>query len=104
MNFSDKIDLIKQDWAHIFSVKSGQVIRKNNACYQVPKAIAILFDIYYGGLIFLVVLIMFLMQPHFFENILLRGVETLLLYGAIEALVFFMVPLKKVKCWQTHSV
>ena len=104
MNFSDRLDLIKQDWANIFSVKTGQVIRRHNTCYQVPKVIAVLFDLYYGGLVFLVVLFMFLLQPHFFENVFLKGLETLLLYTAVEALVFFIVPIKKVKCWQTHSV
>ena len=105
MNFSDKMDLIKQDWAHIFSVKKGKLIRKGNDCFQVNKVLSFIFYFYYySGIVFFVVLLMFLMQPHFFENVFLKGLETLLLYTAVEALVFFVVPMRKVKCWQTHSV
>ena len=105
MNFKDKINLIKQDWAYIFSVKSGKVIELKNQCYQVPKIIALFFDIYYGGALVAPMFLIWIAVDeyiihHFYTSIGL----TILIYLILEFIFYMIIPIKKIKCWDTYSI
>jgi len=105
MNFKDKINLIKQDWAYIFSAKKGKLIEKGNKCYQVNKFFSWIFYLYYySGLVFFVLFFIFLLQPHYFDTLIMRGIETIILYLIIESIIFFVLPIKKIVCRDKHSV
>jgi len=105
MTFKDKINLIKQDWAYIFSIKKGKLIERGNSCYQVNKFFSWIFYLYYySGLAFLVIFFIFLLQPHYFNHIIMRGMETLMIYFVLETIAFFLLPVKKIVCRDKHSL
>ena len=105
MNFQDKINLIKEDWAYIFSLKKGKLIEKGNICYQVNKLFSWIFYLYYySGLVFFVLFFIFLLQPHYFDSLMMQSIETLIVYSIIETIIFFILPIKKIVCKEKHTV
>jgi len=104
MNYKDKINLIKQDWAYIFSVKSGKVVEKGNTCYQVPKLIAVFFEIYYGGALIAPIFLLWIIVDKYILNDFYISIGiTILSYFILEFIVYMIIPIKKIQCWKTYS-
>jgi len=105
MRYRDKINLLKQDWTYIFSVKSGKVIELKNKCYQVPKFIAILFDIYYGGFIIVSLFLIWMSIYEYIINDFYSSIGvSILVYFIIEFICYMIIPINEIKCWGTYSI
>ena len=95
MKFFNKLQLLN-NFFDLFSIKLGKKFLDNkNDIYQTNKLISFIFHFYYGGVVYFVILFLFLLTPHFFTNIFLEIFETLVLYIIIEVLTIFFIPLKK---------
>ncbi len=96
----NKLKLIKS-FIDIFSIKLGAIKKVDNKCYKVKRWIEITFKIYYySSAIYFVILFMFLMQPHIFDNILMKFIETIALYIIFEFIIIFIMPIEEVPCWE----
>ena len=105
MNFSNKLNLIKDDWAHIFSVKTGKVIEFKNKCYQVPKLIALFFDLYYGGaLIAPMFLLWIAVDRYIIHDFYISIGLTIIIYLILEFILYMIIPIRETKCWNTYSI
>ena len=105
MNFKDKINLLKQDWTYIFSIKSGKVIELKNKCYQVTKFIALFFDIYYGGtLVAPMFLIWIVVDEYIIHDFYISIGLSILIYLILEFIFYMGIPIKEVKCWDTYTI
>jgi len=91
---------LMQDIDTIFNLKIGSIIKnKENNCYQTLKFISLFFKFYYySGTVLFILIFMFLLMPHFFNNLWFQIFETLGIYIVLEILIFFIIPIKKVKC------
>jgi len=97
MNIIEKVKLIDK-LSIIFTIKSGKRIKKEKICHQVPKWVSVFFKFYYLAPVYTVVFFLFLLMPHFFENLYMQVAETLVLYVLVEYLFLLVLPIKKVPC------
>jgi hypothetical protein len=96
MKFVDRLMLIKSLWK-IIDVKTSSVIECNGKHFQVSNWIAKLFNIYYSYALFgWIILFVFLLMPHIFENLLLQIIEALIVYIAFEYFLIFFLVIRKV--------
>ena len=93
-----KLKYIK-NFTDIFRIKEGEALIHNKRCYKVLPYISTFFKFYYySGTIFLVVLFLFLLMPHIFDNLYVQILETIITYIFIEYILIIFLPLKEVKC------
>jgi len=105
MGLKDKFNLFKQDWAHVFSIKSGKAIEKGNKCYQVSKWIAWIFHFYYySGLPFFLILFLIYSSSIFSDIFYMRVFYSILSILIFEFFLFILIPLKYVKCWEVYKI
>ena len=103
MKLNRKLKLIKKDFLNPFFIKTGKVIEIDNKCFQVPKWISIIFYIYYSGVIFISIFILFTVVDIYIKNLFLSFILTLILYYIIEVIVFLFVPLKNIPCYKIYK-
>lgn len=105
MKIKDRLNLLKQDWAHMVSVKAGKVIEKNNECYQVPKWIAWIFHFYYySGLPFIFIFFLIYISSVFTDIFYMRMIYAVITYVLFEFFIFILIPIDKIKCWQIYKI
>jgi len=93
-----------QSFTDIFAIKTGAIRKVDKKCYKVKRWFEILFKVYYhSSVVYFIVLFMFLLQPHFFNNLLLNIFETIIMYIILEFLIIFILPIEKVPCWRMQE-
>ena len=97
----NKIKLVK-NIADIFSIKTGAIKKLDSKCYKVKRWIEVGFKIYYSLPVYFAVMFLFLLQPHWFNNIIMRFVETIVLYIVLEYLLVLVMPVEEVPCWKKN--
>lgn len=96
MNLYLKLKLINSI-SKIFTIKTGRVIKFENKYYQTNKIISKFFKLFYLTTINIFFLFfLFLFQPHFFDNLTMRIIESIVTYLLIEYLIAIIIPLKEV--------
>lgn len=104
MTIKSRLNLIRKDWAHIFSIKKGKIIEKGNDCYQVNKIIGKVFNFYYySGLPLYILIALVYFFSFYFESFYIMILISFTLYTLIEFFIYLIIPIYKVKCWQTYQ-
>ncbi len=101
MNFIDKIKLM-QNFDSIFTIKTGKFIHLKNKCYKVPKLFTVFFKIYYNIIAPMLILFIFLLSPHIFNNLLFQFLQSIVIFLLLEIVLFILLPLKIVPCWEEN--
>ena len=105
MTIKAKLNLIKQDWAYIFSIKTGKVVDTSNHCYQISKWIAWVFHFYYySGLPFVLIFFLIYLSSIFTDIFYIRVIYSLFIFLLLEFVAFILMPLNKIKCWQKYKI
>lgn len=92
---------ITNNFSDIFLIKCGKIIKchKCNTCYKTNRSLSLLFNFYYGGGIFLVLLFFIF---HYLDKLLFNTTISIIIsitiYIVIEYLSFYFLPLKEYKC------
>ncbi len=79
-----------------FALKTGSIVTIGKNCYQTHPLISTLFKYYYVGPAPFVLIFLFLLMPHWFDNLYLQAMETILLYLIAEWLLTLLLPLYRV--------
>ena len=77
----------------IFNTKTGKIKKFNGKCYRIKKWVGVMFRYYYSGIVGFVVIFLFLLQPHYFDNLLFQFTETIILYLIFEFILSFLIPI-----------
>jgi len=102
MNFKEKLKLM-YNFEDIFFIKTGKYIHHKNKCYKVAKLFTIFFKFYYySGIAAMILLFIFLLSPHIFDNLLLQFFQSLLIFILLEVILFLLLPLRIVPCWEEN--
>ena len=100
---TNKLNILKNDFLNFYYIKGGEIVKNtNNECYKIKPWISSFFKFYYlSGIFGFIIIFMFLLIPHFFDNLFFQIIETCIIYLMIEVLIFFVIPLNKINCNQT---
>jgi len=102
MNFKEKLKLL-YNFEDIFFIKTGKFIHHKNKCYKVPKLFTMIFKFYYySGIAAMILLFIFLLSPHIFDNLLLQFLQSLVIFMLLEIIFLFLLPLKIIPCWEEN--
>lgn len=84
-------------FSNIFTIKVGKIVKFEKKYYQLNTIISNIFKFYYNsGICAFSFIFLFLLQPHYFDNLLFRIAESILIYIFIESLITLILPIKEV--------
>jgi fatty acid desaturase len=105
MTIQEKLNLLRQDWAYLISLKAGKVVEKNNKCYQVSKWIAWIFHFYYySGFPFILIFFLIYISSVLSDILYMRIIYAILILLIFEFFLFVLIPINKTKCWKIYKI
>ncbi len=98
MYFLEKVKFINS-LEKIFTIKTGKLIKINDKCYKANKWFSVFFKYYYSFAIpIIAVIFIFLLMPHYFENLVLQFFEAIMVILLVEYFLVILAPLNEVSC------